>query len=316
MVRPDKFAGRGRILRLMPRAAPGPPEREDAALPRKTIGNPLSWSAQRLAGLGRGVEDAVDGLTSHDMTQPEINRLDMTDIRAALRLGTADFVALRSDVITAVALYPLIGFVLAVWAFNAGQVHLLFPLAAGFPLIAPVGAIGVYEMSRRRELGEPADWRAAFSTLRGRVLGPVLTLGLLLMAIFIVWLFAAHAIWAATLGPEPAENLTAFLRDTFTTNAGWTMILLGCGVGFIFAAVVLCVSIVSFPMLIDRPVGVPVALATSIAVARRNPAATATWGLVVAVLLLLGTIPFFAGLIIVLPILGHATWHLYRRAVR
>ncbi|AUH64106.1 DUF2189 domain-containing protein [Paracoccus zhejiangensis] len=282
---------------------------------RQTIGNPLSWSAQSLAGIGRGLGEAVDGIGSHAMTRPKINRIGPADLRAALRAGASDFAALRSDVIAAMVLYPVIGFILAVWTFNAGQVHLLFPLAAGFPLIGPVAAIGLYEMSRRREEGKETDWRAALSTLRGRVLGPVLMLAMLLMAIFVLWLFAAHAIWAATLGPEPSVGLRAFLQDTFSTSAGWAMIVVGMGVGFVFAAVVLCISLVSFPMLIDRPVGVPVALATSLAVARENPGTTALWGLVVAVALLLGMIPFFAGLIIVLPILGHATWHLYRRAV-
>lgn len=282
---------------------------------RQTIGNPLSWSARRLAGLGRGVGEAVEGISSHELTRPEVNRIGLADIRAALRKGTADFAALRSDVITAVALWPVIGFALAVWAFNAEQVHLLFPLVAGFPLVGPVAAIGLYEMSRRREQGEEMDWRAVLGTLTGRVLGPVLMLGLLLAAICVLWLFVAHAIWAATLGPEPYDSLLVLLRDALGTPAGWTMIFVGFGVGFIFAAVVLCISVVSFPMLIDRPVGTPVALATSLEVARRNPGTTLLWGLTVAVLLLLGTIPLFVGLIVALPILGHATWHLYRRAV-
>lgn len=282
---------------------------------RETIGNPLSWSAQRLAGVGRSAGAAVDGIGSHEKTVPEVRQIGLSDIRAALRKGVEDFAALRTDVITAVVLYPVIGFALAAWAFNAGQVHLLFPLAAGFPLVGPVAAIGLYEMSRRRERGEQTDWGAALATLTGRVLGPVLTLGCLLAVIFALWLIAAHAIWTVTLGPEPYDSLRAFLHDTVATGAGWTMIIAGFGIGFVFAAVVLCVSLVSFPMLIDRPVGVPVALATSLAVARRNPGATALWGLIVAVSLVLGMIPFFAGLIVVLPILGHATWHLYRRAV-
>lgn len=282
---------------------------------RETIGNPLSWGAQRLAGAGRSLGAAVDAAGSHSTAQPVVNRIGVADIRAALRQGATDFAALRSDVISAVVLYPVIGFILAVWTFNSGQVHLLFPLVAGFPLIGPVAALGLYEMSRRRELGEETDWRAAFDALRGRVLGPVLMLSALLAMIFMLWLITAHAIWSITLGSDTSDSLSGLLRAAFTTDAGWAMILLGCGAGFIFAAIVLCISIVSFPMLIDRPVGVPVALATSLAVARRNPGATALWGVIVAAALMLGAIPVFAGLIVVLPILGHATWHLYRKAV-
>lgn len=281
----------------------------------RTIGNPLSWSAQKLAGMGRGVGQAIDGIGSHQITRPQVNRIDLDDLRMALREGARDFAALRSDVIVLVALYPVIGFILAVWVLNAGQVHLLFPLVAGFPLIGPAAAVGLYEMSRRREAGLPADWGAALSALRGRVLGPVLMLGLLLLVVFVLWLNAAHAIWAATLGPQTYDSLLVLLRDCLTTQPGREMLLLGVATGFLFAVLVLSIGMVSFPMLIDRPVGVPLALATSLAVARANPGATAAWGMIVSAALLGGMIPFFAGLIVVLPILGHATWHLYRRAV-
>lgn len=282
---------------------------------RATIGNPLSWSADRLADFGHGLEAAIGGIGNRETTLPMVNKIGMRDIRAALQKGTGDFAALRSDVIMLVLLCPVIGFTLAAATLGGGQVHLLFPLIAGFPLVGPVTAVGLYEMSRRRELGETTDWRAALTALTGRILGPVLTLGVLLGVTFLLWLVTAHTIWTVTLGPAPYESLSAFLHDTYLTSAGWTMILLGVSVGFVFAVVVLCISLVSFPMLIDRPVGVPVALATSLAVARSNPLTTAVWGLIVAVSLILGAIPFFTGLIVVLPILGHATWHLYRRAV-
>ena len=282
---------------------------------RETIGNPISWSAQRLADIGHGLGHAVQGMGTHDMTRPQVNRIGMSDIRAALREGIEDFTALRSDILVLVFLYPVIGFTLAVWAFNAGQIHLLFPLVAGFPLLGPVAALGLYEMSRQRERGKHATWASALHVLRGRVLGPVMVLAAMLAVVFVLWLVAAHMIWVTTLGPQPSVSLTAFVRDTLTTPAGWEMMLFGGALGFGFAAIVLCLTIVSFPMLLDRPVGVPMAMATSLEVVRRNPGTVAMWGLIVATLLLLGSLPLFVGLIVVLPVLGHATWHLYRRAV-
>ena len=281
-------------------------------MPREMTGNPPDLSAAQLSGM---IGDHAEATGGHGALRPRIMQIGTDDIRAALRQGVRDFTVFRSDVIFAVALYPLMGFVLAFWAFNSGQVHLLFPLIAGFPLVGPVAAVGLYEMSRRHERGEETHWSAALSALRGRMLGPVLTLGFILAVIFVVWLYAAHVIWAFTLGPEPHEGIAAFLGETLTTGAGWTMIILGMGVGLVFGIVALCLGFVSFPMLIDRPVGVGAAVATSLAVARRNPRTSALWGLTVAVLLLLGSIPLFAGLIVVLPVLGHATWHLYRRAV-
>ncbi|WP_101065940.1 DUF2189 domain-containing protein [Roseovarius salinarum] len=281
----------------------------------KTIGNPLSWAAGAVFGTGRSLGDAAEAIGSHEATPPEVTRIGIGDIREALRKGYDDFMHFRSDVMFLVAIYPVIGICLAVIAFDRALVPLLFPLAAGFALLGPVVGVGLYEMSRRREAGEAIGWGAALSALRAHVIGPVLVLGIYLLVLFMLWMFAAYAIYAATLGPQPPASAMAFASDVLTTPAGWTLIVAGLAVGFVFAVIVLVMSLTSFPMLIDRRAGLPVAVATSVKVARKNPVSVACWGLVVAALMALGTLPFFLGLIVVLPVLGHATWHLYRAAV-
>ncbi len=281
----------------------------------KTIGNPLSWGARALQSGGHAVTEAVDGVASHDNSPPIVRDLSMQDIRNALRKGAADFTASRSDVMFLVIIYPVIGALLIFIALNQGLLPVLFPLAAGFALLGPLAGIGLYEISRRRELGMDASWGAVLGGLRSRVLGPEVALGAYLLAIFIAWMYVASAIYNATIGPEMPASVDQFLTDLFTTGPGWAMIAVGMAVGFVFAAVVLVISLVSFPMLIDRPVGLPVAVTTSIAVARRNPRVVAAWGLLVAVSLAIASVPLFLGLIVVMPVLGHATWHLYRAAV-
>jgi uncharacterized membrane protein len=207
------------------------------------------------------------------------------------------------------------GLVLAWLAFGYDMLPLVFPLASGFALIGPVAAVGLYEISRRREQGDDITWADAFGVVRAPAFGAIVVLGLLLLAIFLLWLGVAHAIYAVTLGPEPPAGVGAFVRDVFTTGAGWAMIALGVGVGFLFALLVLTISVVSFPLLLDRDVGLYAAVATSVRAVMANPGPMAVWGLIVAAGLAIGSVPLFLGLIIVMPVLGHATWHLYRKLV-
>lgn len=281
----------------------------------KTIGNPLSWAAGAILGTGQVVGAAAESFGSEYTHPPETNTITLSDIRTALEKGVEDFAAFRSDVMFLVGIYPIIGIGLAVASFNMQLLPLLFPLAAGFALLGPLAAIGLYEMSRRREAGEEARWSVALSALRAHVVGPVMALGTYLLAIYVLWMFCAALIYSLTMGPDVPESAITFLREVLTTGAGWALIIVGMGVGFVFAAFVLVISVISFPMLIDRRAGVPVAVATSVKVARENPITIATWGLIVAVSMALGSLPFFLGLVIVLPVLGHATWHLYRAAV-
>ena len=281
----------------------------------KTIGNPLSWFAQGLAGSAEHLAHTVENIGGEEAATPKVLELTTGDIREALRLGYADFAAARADVMFICLIYPVIGVLLAAVGFNASLLPVVFPVAAGFALLGPVAAIGLYEVSRRREKGEVVSWLAALGVMRSPNFGAILLLGAYLAAIFVVWIVVAHAIWLVTLGPDQPETVSVFLRQVFTTGAGWAMILIGMTIGFLFALAVLATSAVSFPLLLDRNVGVPVAIRTSLEVFRANPRVISYWGLVVASLLVLGSIPAFVGLVIVLPVLGHATWHLYRRAV-
>lgn len=285
----------------------------------KTIGNPLSWTFARLGGTAIHVSDTIEhiGGDHSALTADDITVLTLTtdDLRWALSKGLEDLGASRTDAIFIILVYPVIGLVLTGFALNANLLPLLFPLVSGFALLGPLAAVGLYEISRRREAGQPANWGSALRVLKAPNFGALVVLGLYLLGLFLVWMMVAYAIYLVTLGPEPPVSAMAFLQDVLTTGAGWTMIVVGLATGFVFALAVLAISVVSFPLLLDRDVGVPVAVVTSVRVTRENPRVIATWGLIVAAGLVLGSIPAFIGLIIVMPLLGHATWHLYRRAV-
>jgi len=283
------------------------------------IRNPIEWGWDSLKQTGRAMNAAghtIEGAwEGHDRTVPSVRRITVADLKQVLRQGFEDFGAYRTDVIFLCLLYPLIGLILSRMIWGYGMVPLVFPLASGFALIAPFFAVGLYEMSRRREAGVNRGWADAFGVASSPALGSIMALGLVLLALFVLWMGAAHIIWLLTLGPEPPRTLGDFAQDVFTTRAGWTMAIAGVAVGFVFALVVLVLSVVSFPLLIDRDVGVGTAIATSWKVVKANPGPMALWGLIIAGLLVLGSIPLLLGLAIVFPVLGHATWHLYRKVL-
>ena len=244
-----------------------------------------------------------------------IRRIGIADLKDALRKGADDFLAMPTHALFMGAIYPIVGLLLARLAFGYSVLPLLYPLAAGFALIGPAAAIGLYELSRRREAGLDVSATHAFDVVYSSSLGAIVALGLLLLVLFGLWMMAANAIYIAAFGYAPPASIGGFLREVFTTEAGWRMIVAGNIVGFFFAVLALVVSVTSFPLLLDRDVGAAVALGTSIRVVLDNPVTMAAWGLIVAALLLIGSLPFFLGLAVVVPILGHATWHLYRRTI-
>ncbi|MDC0737592.1 DUF2189 domain-containing protein [Cognatishimia sp. SS12] len=280
-----------------------------------TIGNPLSWGAKTLGSASRSASDVATHLGGTVGAQPNIQVLSWHHVKTALRLGWRDVMQFRSDVLALCLVYPVIGIALVYLAFEQALLPMLFPLAAGFALLGPVASIGMYEISRQNEGTGRANWGAAFDALRMRVVGPVMMLGLFLLFWFMLWMAAAFAIYSVTLGPAMPQSTAAFVSSVFTTSAGWAMIVLGMAVGAGFAVVVLIVAAISFPMLIDRPVGLPQAVITSAKVFKTNPVIMLGWGAIVAALLALASVPVFLGLVLVLPLLGHATWHLYRFAI-
>jgi uncharacterized membrane protein len=288
------------------------------------IQSPPAWLLEQLNGAGRTVGSAEPdeywsrqaGISTEDNGAAlPLRRIGIGDVLDALVQGNDDFRASRTDVVFLCFLYPILGFVLAWTASGYQLIPLLFPLASGFALVGPLAAVGLNEMSRRRELGNEVNWLDAFGVIRAPSIGAIAMLGTILVVAFLGWLAVANAIYLVTLGPEPPVSVAAFAHDLLHTKAGWAMAIIGLGVGFLFALLVLAISAVSFPLLLDRRVGLATAMRTSIRAVTTNPVPMAAWGMIVAAGLILGSIPLFLGLVIVLPVLGHATWHLYRKMV-
>jgi uncharacterized membrane protein len=246
---------------------------------------------------------------------PVARRLGAADCFAALAEGFDDFLAMPTYPVFVGLFYGVAGIVIAAFSSLSNAVHLIFPLAAGFAIIGPFVAIGLYEMSRRRERELTVRWRDAFAVLGSPASPSILAFGLLLFAIFAAWIVAAQLLYVWLYGPDPPPALIPFLQDVLTTGRGWALILVGGAVGFCFAALALCVSVVSIPLMLDRDIGLVPAIDASLRLSRANPLAIALWGLIVAAALVLGSLPLFFGLAVVMPVLGHATWRFYRRAI-
>lgn len=246
--------------------------------------------------------------------EPRVRTISFGDIRTALARGVDDFRAMPRHVLYLGVVYAVVCLLAVGFTFGKDLVPLVFPTVAGFALLGPFAAVGLYELSRRRERGESTMWWHMFDVFRSAAAGPILALGGLLLLVFLTWLMVAQGIYGATYGDEPFRA-GPFFDELFTTRHGWMLVILGNLVGFVFALAVFAASAVSFPMLVDRRVSVGTAVATSIRAVLANPVPMLAWGLVIVALLAVGSIPLFVGLAFVLPILGHATWHLYRQVV-
>jgi len=244
----------------------------------------------------------------------EVRTITARDIRESLAQGWADFLDKRGDLIFIGIIYPLIGVVTAIVALGGPLLPLFFPLAAGITLLGPVAATGFYELARRREDGLECHWSNFLEVRRRPAWDSILAVSTLLIAIFVAWIAAAALLYASLIGVVPT-SVGEFLRLLFTTSEGWTLIVVGNLIGFAFAVLVFALSVVSLPMLVDRDVSARTAIDTSVRAVMANKAMMIRWGLIVASMLVIGSIPLFIGLAVALPVLGYSTWHLYRHMV-
>jgi len=245
----------------------------------------------------------------------DVRKISPSDLKDALIKGLDDFKEKPTHLVILAIVYPLAMLVAVNVAAGYELLPLVFPLVSGFALIGPVAAVGLYDMSRQREEGHDITWEHAFTIFRSPSIFAIVKLSILLGVIYFVWLGAAFAVYRLVFGSAVPTSIAEFTWQVLTTPAGWTLIIVGCGVGFAFALVVLAISAVSFPLLIDRNVGTVAAIQTSVHAFMANPVTMTLWGLIVASLLVIGSLPLFVGLAVVMPVLGHATWHLYRKVV-
>jgi len=248
--------------------------------------------------------------------EPAVRTIGLVDLKDAVAKGIEDFKAVPTHAFFLCVIYPIIGLILVGLLLGYEMLPLIYPLMAGFAFIGPLASLGLFELSRRREKGLDASPWHALDPLQSPSSGAIARLGITILAIFFGWLSAAQLMYVQIMPGQTPASLEELIRQILTTPAGLRLIIIGNGVGFLFAVLVLAIGVFSFPMLVDRKdVGAGTAIRTSIRGVFASPMTMAMWSLFVAVALAVGTLPFFLGLAVVLPVLGHSTWHLYRRVV-
>lgn len=254
-------------------------------------------------------------------SQPAIRKISLHDLIDALTKGLDDFKEKPSLAPFAAGIYIMASLLAFLVVFNYDYLPLVFPAVSGAVLIGPFVTIALCEVSRRRERGLDYALMTGYNFFNNPSLKDILLLGLLMVGLFFFWLTTAMTIYGMTMGdewrsvPQAPDSAAEFVKQLLFTPAGWTMMILGNIVGLFFAVTALCIGTLSFPLLLDREVGIGMAVQTSIAAVKENPVTMGMWGLIVVVMLIAGAIPFLAGLSFVIPVLGHATWHLYRRMI-
>lgn len=247
--------------------------------------------------------------------KPVVRRITVRDLKAALQRGKQDFYARPTHGVFLTVIYLLVAAVTAFIGLRENLLVLLFPVISGLALIGPLAACGLYELSRRRENGLNYAWWHVFDVFNAPSRGAIAFMGVIMAGLFAAWLMTAVALYGAFFGDSAPASFAGLVSQVFTTSAGWQLLITGGLIGFVYSVVVFMATVVSLPMMMHHKVGLLEAIGTSLRAVQQNWQPMAAWYLVVVGMMILGSVPLFIGLGVVVPVLGHATWHLYRAVV-
>ena len=247
---------------------------------------------------------------------PEVNTMTVDDLKAALNQGLSDFARAPLYGFFFGGVFALAGILIVLAVARWHMSWMVYPIAIGFPLIGPFAAVGLYEVSRRLANGEPLSWGSVLGFVWRQRFRELSWMAFVMLFIFWIWMYQIRLLIAIVLGRMSFSTLDRFLEIVFTTPTGWLFLAIGHVVGAILSMILFCTTVVSIPLLMERDVDIVTAMITSFKVVIASPVVMIGWGVFVTLAVIAGTLPMFLGLVIVLPILGHATWHLYKRAVK
>lgn len=256
-----------------------------------------------------------DNPTPHQQGIPKVNKVTADDITASLKSGFSDFLE-RPVMSGFFGLFYAVFGILIVWILVwLGKIWMLIPAGVGFPLVAPFAAAGLYEMSRRLQMGESFGWSEILTVMANQRKREMGWMAFVTLFILWVWFYQFRTVLVIVLQDSSFSDLDGFFNVVLFTPEGWTFLAIGTCAGAFLSAFLFSATVVSMPMLLDRDIDFISAMLTSIRVVRENPVVMLGWAAIITVTMLVSIAPAFLGLIFTLPILGHSTWHLYQRAV-
>jgi len=261
-------------------------------------------------------EQAIASLdTTPARPDPVVRTITFSDITDAIGAGLRDFQRAPVYGLTFGILYCLGGIMTVLSASALNMPYLSYPIAAGFALVGPLVAIGLYEVSRLIERGEPLGWSRIIGTVLRQSGKEIGWMSFVVLFVLMMWMYQVRLLLALFLADETMGTMREFLQVVLTTPQGWTFLAVGHVIGAVLSLLMFSLTVVSFPILLDRNVDFITAMITSVRAVMKNPTPMIVWAGIIVATLICASVPFFVGLIIVLPVLGHTSWHLYRKLV-